>query len=199
MLLRRRMSRLTRTTEKFVAGAPDTVASPVWMFTTPRLNAPTRPVSRPPTSIGTSWPGAIRSGGCGTRRACRRHRRQTASARAPRRQTAPGSREELPLLGKKQAEPGEVDLLGIRLDLGKIGVDGEVGRQILRQAVLNVEAEVPAEVIGNLRCRSPIATDLRDRVRLDLEVAASLRAPRGRPASLRTTSSVGHSLPSQSG
>ena len=54
MLLRR--SRFTRTTEKVVGWAPETDSSPVWMLSAPMLNAPTRPVSRPPTSSGTSRP-----------------------------------------------------------------------------------------------------------------------------------------------
>ena len=56
MLLRRMMSRFNRTVEKFVAGDPDTGSSPVWMLSTPRLYRPTRPVRRPPTSIGTTRP-----------------------------------------------------------------------------------------------------------------------------------------------
>jgi hypothetical protein len=54
MLLRRRTSRLTRTTLKLVAGAPSSSSlSPVWMLRTPMLYAPARPVSRPPTLSGT--------------------------------------------------------------------------------------------------------------------------------------------------
>ena len=56
MLLRRKRSRFKRTTEKFVDRAADTGASSVWMLSNPTLNGPTRPVSRPPTSMGTSRP-----------------------------------------------------------------------------------------------------------------------------------------------
>ena len=54
------MSRFSRMTEKFVAGVPDTASSSVWMFSIPTLNAPTRPLSRAPASIGTSRPPAAR-------------------------------------------------------------------------------------------------------------------------------------------
>ena len=60
-LLRRSRSRLRRTTEKFVACAAASGASPVWMFSRPTLNAPTRPVIRPPASIGISRPVAASS------------------------------------------------------------------------------------------------------------------------------------------
>ena len=53
MVLRRRMSRLTRTTVKLVGLGPRRPSSsPVWMFITPTPYCPTLPVSRPPTSIG---------------------------------------------------------------------------------------------------------------------------------------------------
>ena len=55
-LLRRSTSRLIRATEKPVFGAAVVGSSPVWMFSTPSVNAPALPVSRPPTRIGTSRP-----------------------------------------------------------------------------------------------------------------------------------------------
>lgn len=54
MLLRRRMSRLIRTTEKLVEGVAETRSSSVWMLSTPTANWPTFPVSRPPASMGTA-------------------------------------------------------------------------------------------------------------------------------------------------
>ena len=72
------------------------------MFTTPRLNAPTRPVSRPPTSIGTSWP-LVQS----DLAAVEQDGRVTATAAKPTRaaegKQPPVLEEELPLLGKEQA------------------------------------------------------------------------------------------------
>ena len=56
MLLRRRMSRFSRTTEKFVATAPAETLSSVWMFSAPIPNLPTVPVSRPPATTGTDCP-----------------------------------------------------------------------------------------------------------------------------------------------
>ena len=49
--------------------------------------------------------------------------------------------EEIALLGKEQVEPREVHLLLVDLDLREVGVDGEVGGQVLRDAVLDVAAD----------------------------------------------------------
>jgi hypothetical protein len=51
MVLRRRMSRLARSTVKLVAGVRDTSSAPAWMFMTPTPKAPILPVSRPPTEM----------------------------------------------------------------------------------------------------------------------------------------------------
>ncbi len=56
MALRRRMSRFTRTTEKFVDTAPTDGSSSDCIFSAPMLVRPTRPVSRPPPRIGTDRP-----------------------------------------------------------------------------------------------------------------------------------------------
>ena len=56
MLLRRKMSRFSRTTVKFVGSAPDTTSSSVWMFNRPTSYAPIFPVTRPPPTIGTIAP-----------------------------------------------------------------------------------------------------------------------------------------------
>ena len=40
--------------------------------------------------------------------------------------------EEVALLGEEQAEPRQVDLLLVDLDLREVGVDGEVGGEVLR-------------------------------------------------------------------
>ena len=53
MRLRRRMSRLTRKTEKLVARAPTSCWPSVWIVSAPMLNGPMRPVRRPPPRIGT--------------------------------------------------------------------------------------------------------------------------------------------------
>ena len=54
--LRRRMSRLTRSTLKLVGRALLARASSVWMLMAPTLKSPTLPVSRPPPRIGTVRP-----------------------------------------------------------------------------------------------------------------------------------------------
>ena len=48
-LLRRRMSRFTRTTLKLVGSVADVLSSPVWMFITPSATFPTLPVKKPQT------------------------------------------------------------------------------------------------------------------------------------------------------
>ena len=47
--------------------------------------------------------------------------------------------EELPLFRKEEVEPGEVDLDVVRLDLGEVGVPGEIERQVGGQPVLQVQ------------------------------------------------------------
>ena len=54
--LRRRMSRLTRSTLKLVASASAVGVSSVWMLMAPTLKSPTLPVRRPPPTIGTVRP-----------------------------------------------------------------------------------------------------------------------------------------------
>ena len=100
IVLRRRMSRLTRSTVKFVPGLLDTASSPVWMFITPTPKAPTLPVSRPPASIGTTRPRLrpirlaveqirrVRAAAGGEiRAAARRRRARNRTARGPRGRT----------------------------------------------------------------------------------------------------------------
>ncbi len=62
IVLRRKMSRRTRKTLKFVPGDSPAWVSAVCMLIMPSVNAPARPVSRPPARIGSSpfWPMPIR-------------------------------------------------------------------------------------------------------------------------------------------
>ena len=53
-LLRRRMSRFSLTTVKFVISALASSSSSAWMFSNPTSNAPILPVTRPPPTIGTT-------------------------------------------------------------------------------------------------------------------------------------------------
>ena len=50
--------------------------------------------------------------------------------------------KELALLRKEEAEPGQVDLLGIRLDLREVGVPGQVGGEPAGDSDLGVHADV---------------------------------------------------------
>ena len=80
--------------------------------------------------------------------AVEQHRRVAAAARhAAEREGVAVLEEELALLGKEQAEPRQVDLLLVGLDLREIGVEREVGDQVLRDGVLHVEPRVAAEVV----------------------------------------------------
>ena len=54
--LRRRTSRLRRTTVKWVGSEAEAASSPVRMFSAPTSNAPTLPVRRAPPTIGTTRP-----------------------------------------------------------------------------------------------------------------------------------------------
>ena len=55
--------------------------------------------------------------------------------------------EEVPLLGKEEAEAREVDLLGVHLYLGEVGIVGQVRRDALCDPVLQVQPRLGVEVI----------------------------------------------------
>ena len=84
--------------------------------------------------------------------------------------------KEIALLGKKQVEAREVDLLFVDLDLSEIGVDGEVGGEIGGDAVLEIAADVRIDIVVDVAASADsIGGDARDRVRLDLDVLARRR------------------------
>src|SRR5262249_22540612 len=83
--------------------------------------------------------------------------------------------KELALLGKEETEAREIDLLLVGLDLREVGVVGEVGRQVLREAVLHVDADVTRDVVGHSRNHTRVARETGDCVWLDLEIARSRR------------------------
>ena len=56
--------------------------------------------------------------------------------------------EEAPLLGVEQREPGQVDLAGVGLGLGEVGVVGEDGVQVAGQALVHIEAEIAGVLAG---------------------------------------------------
>ena len=77
--------------------------------------------------------------------------------------------EEVALLRKEQAEPRQVDLLLVGLDLREVGVDGEVPRQAARDAVLHVEAGLE---VADRRRLGRHARAAGEHVRLDAQVVA---------------------------
>src|SRR5262249_35610827 len=79
-------------------------------------------------AVEQDWRGAPTVAGC--------------TARAAEGKDALILQEELALLGKEQAEAGEVDLLLVGFDLREVGVVREIGGEILRHRVLRVAAEV---------------------------------------------------------
>ncbi len=81
--------------------------------------------------------------------------------------------KEVTFLRKKEAEPGEVDLLLVVLDLSEVGVVGEIGRQTPSQPILDVETHVDIEVVLIRLVRREVGTQSRRYVRLELEVERS--------------------------
>src|SRR5207247_3605361 len=67
--------------------------------------------------------------------------------------------EKVALLRKEEAEAGEVHLLFVDLDLGKVGVVGHISGQVCRQAVLRVDAEIAGDLGAGSRMRDAIRGD----------------------------------------
>ena len=82
--------------------------------------------------------------------------------------------KELALLGKEETESRQVDLLLVGLDLGEVGVVGQVGGQILRDAVLDVDADVAAAGIPYGWAGAEVGGQAGDDKRFDLEVVAGI-------------------------
>ena len=100
---------------------------------------------------------------------------------------APAFEEELALLGEEQVEPRQVHLLLVHLDLGEVGVPGQVGGQVAGDAVLDVQPAVAVAVVAARRVRGEVGGDPGDAVRLDLEVGAA-----GRHVEPHQQGGVGH-------
>ena len=83
--------------------------------------------------------------------------------------------EELAFFWKKEAEAGQVDLLLVHLDLREIGVVGEIGCQSLRDTILDVEPDIPVELVQHGRGRVQIGRDVGDHIGLDLQPCARCR------------------------
>ena len=97
------------------------------------------------------------------------------AGRAAEVEDAAAFEEELPLLRKEQVEPRQVELRLVGLHLREVGVVGEVRGQVLRQAVLDVDAAVAGALVHDLLRRIEGAVDRPDGVRLDLEPAVAAR------------------------
>ena len=163
-LLRRRMSRLTRTTEKFVDRAATAGSSPVWMFSSAEAVAADA-AGQAAADIDRNRTPALEADAP----AVEEDRRIAAGVLAGRLHAAERERalvlqEELALLREEQAEARQVDLLLIGLDLREVGVDREIGGEVLRDAVFHVDADVGRDVVSRRRmCVAPRCSRWRSR------------------------------------
>ena len=62
----------------------------------------------------------------------------------------------------------------VDLDLREVGIDGEIGREVWRDGVLDVAADFAAEDVVGWWCAHAVGRDARDRVRLELDVQAGV-------------------------
>ena len=85
---------------------------------------------------------------------------------------APPLEEELALLREEEREAGQVHLPLVHLHLREVGVQGEVGGQVLGDAVLDVDAGRAATLVVQRRVREQVGGHTADRVGFDLDVAA---------------------------
>ena len=147
--LRRRMSRLTRTTVKFVDAAPedllvvglDTQGADVERTELAGDAAATE--DRHHRAALQADAPAVEQGGCvATAKEPAATAEPPADAPAREVEDAVSLQEKLPLLGKEEAEAGQVHLLLVHLHLREVGVVGEVGREVRCDADLHVEAEI---------------------------------------------------------
>ena len=93
-------------------------------------------------------------------------RREAAGRNAAKGKQSLVLEKELALLREEHAEPRQVDLLLVGLDLRKVGVVGEVRGEILRQPVLRVEPDVPGEIVRDGRRAHAIGREAGNRVGL---------------------------------
>ena len=97
-----------------------------------------------------------------------------ATAAAEVEDTAP-LEEEVALLGKLQAEPGEVQLLFVHFHLGEVGPHGDVGGQVRGDAVLQVAADAAREVVAQRRDADAVGRVRADDVGFEVDVGALRR------------------------
>jgi hypothetical protein len=160
------------------------------MFITPMPKAPTLPVSGPPT-VDRDHAAAIEPDAP----AVEQVRRVAPAAGLPAAagpaaaevEDAAALEEEVALLREEQAEARQVDLLLVDLDLREVGVDGEVGRQVGGDAVLEVAAERRSRTRWDHRRDAARSVLSREHVGLELHVRlpAAGRAPPACPPTTR--------------
>src|SRR4030095_8709787 len=81
--------------------------------------------------------------------------------------------KERALFRKAQVESRKVDLLGIDLDLGEVGVVGQIEVEARRQPDLGVAADVPIQF--GRRSGKEVSVGRADDVGKDLEIARRLQ------------------------
>ena len=181
MLLRRRMSRLARSTVKFAGSMPcgwpaRAGISPVRTFNRPIVKPARLPGEAAADPERRHQP-AIEADAAAEEQ-IRRHAApggQSGARAAGEREDAEILEEEIALLGKEQIEARQVDLLFVHFHLREVGVDRQVGGQVLRHAVLQVGADAGGPVVGEAGRHRRVGRDAGQAVRLQLDVAAAGR------------------------
>ena len=72
----------------------------------------------------------------------------TEAAGAAKREQTLVLQEKLPLLGEEQAEPGQIDLLCIHLNLGEIRIVGQIHGQTWSQTVFHIDSCLRIKLSG---------------------------------------------------
>ena len=88
-----------------------------------------------------------------------------------------------PLLRKEHVETRQVHLLLVHLDLREVGAPGQVGGQVLRQPILEIETDVASQVVRERRTGETIGGQAADAVWSELEILGprrELQADKGR-------------------
>ena len=143
------------------SGDQDDLGVPSTNFTAARLR---RDVLRR-SSIGAIY----------TRRSIATNGSGDAQLYAAEREQALVLEEELALLGKEQAEPGEVHLLLVGFHLGEVGLQREVGAQPLRDGILHVEPRHGIGGVDDTGGHRPVRVQAGGDVGLDVDRAARAR------------------------
>src|SRR5439155_11625693 len=109
-----------------------------------------------------------------------RHQRRRAaerlafSFRSTKGENALSLEEEFALLREEEAEPGQVHLLFVFLDLRKVRVVRHIGRQPFGQSIFHVESGVAGEIVRYGGRGLPVRRHPGDPVRFDFGIATLL-------------------------